>query len=552
MKQPRQSGLIRGPARLALIISLSIAAAAAQESSEGKPIPSFRELEAAGAIIGEIRINNQNIFNLEDPRENNALFRLANQLHIRTRPSVVRQSLLFNSGEPLSARLIEESERLLRGNNYIYDVRIQPVAYRDGFVDIEVTTRDTWTLDPGFNFSRQGGSNTSGLTLKEHNLLGTGIAIGVGRTSDVDRTGREYFISQNHVFGGWTNFEYKHGTFDDGNSDSFRLDRPFYALDTRWAAGVSAATGQRIDSIYSGSNIIGQYRHASDQGEIYGGWSRGLVNGWAHRYSIGLQYQDDVYSTDPSLPAPPQVPSNLTLVAPFFRYEVVEDEFTKVKNRNQIERVEYFELGVHSRLQLGRATTALGSTRDLWLYSATVSDGFALSRNDNLLVSAYANGRYGSDGGERQFYGGMGKYYRQQGGRGLFFTSISADTIANGEPSDQLLLGGDSGLRGYPLRYQTGTNRVLLSLEQRGYGDWYPFRLFRIGGAVFYDYGRAWGGVNQNTVNPGWLSDVGIGLRILNDRSARGGVLHIDLAFPLNADPSIKSYQFLVTMQTSF
>jgi len=552
LKQPRQFGLIRGPARLALIISLSIAAAAAQESSEGKPIPSFRELEAAGAIIGEIRINNQNIFNLEDPRENNALFRLANQLHIRTRPSVVRQSLLFNSGEPLSARLIEESERLLRGNNYIYDVRIQPVAYRDGFVDIEVTTRDTWTLDPGFNFSRQGGSNTSGLTLKEHNLLGTGIAIGVGRTSDVDRTGREYFISQNHVFGGWTNFEYKHGTFDDGNSDSFRLDRPFYALDTRWAAGVSAATGQRIDSIYSGSNIIGQYRHASDQGEIYGGWSRGLVNGWAHRYSIGLQYQDDVYSTDPSLPAPPQVPSNLTLVAPFFRYEVVEDEFTKVKNRNQIERVEYFELGVHSRLQLGRATTALGSTRDLWLYSATVSDGFALSRNDNLLVSAYANGRYGSDGGERQFYGGMGKYYRQQGGRGLFFTSISADTIANGEPSDQLLLGGDSGLRGYPLRYQTGTNRVLLSLEQRGYGDWYPFRLFRIGGAVFYDYGRAWGGVNQNTVNPGWLSDVGIGLRILNDRSARGGVLHIDLAFPLNADPSIKSYQFLVTMQTSF
>jgi len=464
----------------------------------------------------------------------------------------VRQSLLFNSGEPLSVRLIEESERLLRGNGYLYDVRFQPVAYHDGVVDIEVTTRDTWTLEPGFNFSRQGGSNTSGLTLKEQNLLGTGIAIGVGRTSDVDRTGREYFISQNHAFGGWTNIEYKHGTFDDGNSDSFRLDRPFYALDTRWAAGVAAATSQRIDSIYSSSNIIGQYRHASDQGEIYGGWSRGLVNGWAHRYSIGLQYQDDAYTTDPSLPAPSQVPADLTLAAPFFRYEVVEDDFQKVKNRNQIERVEYFELGVHSRLQLGRAMTALGSTRDLWLYSATLSDGFALSRNDDLLVSAYANGRYGSEGGERQFYGAMGKYYRQQGGRGLFFTSISADTIANGEPADQLLLGGDSGLRGYPLRYQTGTNRVLLSLEQRGYGDWHPFRLFRVGGAVFFDYGRAWGGENQNTANPGWLSDVGIGLRILNDRSSRGGVLHIDLAFPLNADPSIKSYQFLVKTRTSF
>ena len=552
MKRPCQLGPIRGLAALAFFLPLSIATATAQDSDGSRSIPSFRELEAAGATIGEIRINNQNIFDLEDPRENNALFRLANQLHIRTRPSVVRQTLLFNSGEPLLVRLIEESERLLRGNGYIYDVRIQPVAYHDGVVDIDVTTRDNWTLDPGFNFSRQGGSNSSGLTLKEHNLLGTGISIGVGRTSDVDRTGREYFISQNNAFGGWTSIEYRHGTFDDGNSDSFKLDRPFYSLDTRWAAGVAAATGQRIDSIYSSSNIIGQYRHASDRGEIYGGWSRGLVNGWAHRYSIGLQYQDDTYSTDPSLIAPSQVPSDLTLAAPFFRYDVVEDQFEKVKNRNQIERVEYFELGVNSRLQLGRAMTALGSTRDLWLYSATVSDGFALSRNDNLLVSAYANGRYGSEGGESQFYGAMGKYYRQQRGRGLFFTSISADAIANGEPAEQLLLGGDNGLRGYPLRYQTGTQRALLSLEQRGYSDWYPFRLFRVGGAVFYDYGRAWGGDNQNTVNPGWLSDVGIGLRILNDRSARGGVLHIDLAFPLDADPGIKSYQFLVKLRTSF
>ena len=552
LKQPRQFGPIRRLAGLALVLSLSIATATAQESGEGRPIPSFRELEAAGAIIGEIRINNQNIFDVDDPREDYALFRLANMLHIRTRPSVVRSALLFNSGERLSVRLIEESERLLLGNSYIHDVRIQPVAYRDGVVDIEVATRDTWTLQLGLSVSRQGGSNSSGLTLREKNLLGTGIAVSVGRTSDVDRTGREFSISDDHAFGGWTSIGYTHGTFDDGNSDAFKLDRPFYALDSRWAAGVSAATTQRIDSIYSSSNIVGQYRHASDQGAIYGGLSKGLVNGWAHRYSIGIQYQDDVYTTDPSLPAPSEIPADLKLVGPFLRYEVVEDDFEKVKNRNLIERDEYFALGFHSGLQLGRAMTALGSTRDLWLYSASASDGFASSRGDNLLVSAYANGRYGSEGGERQYYGGVGKYYRQQAGRGLFFTSISADTVANGDPADQLLLGGDNGLRGYPLRYQTGTHRALLSLEQRGYTDWYPFRLFRIGGAIFYDYGRAWGGANQNTANPGWLSDVGIGLRIQSDRSARGGVLHIDLAFPLDPDPNIKSYQFLVKMKTGF
>lgn len=543
---------IRWGAGFCFALALSIAPATAQQGGGSEPIPSFRELEATGAIVGEIRIDNQNIFDLDDPREDYALFRLANKLHIRTRPSVIRRALLFKSGEPLSVRLIEETERLLRGNDYLYDVRIQPVAYHDGVVDIEVTTRDTWTLDPGFSFSRQGGSNSSGLSLKERNLLGTGIDIGVSRNSDVDRIGREFSISQNHAFGGWTAIEYKHGMFDDGNSNAFRLDRPFYALDTRWAAGVSAMTNRRIDSIFSSSNVIGQYRHASDQGEIYGGWSRGLVNGWAHRYSIGLQYQDDAYSIDPSLPAPSQLPPDLTLVAPFFRYEVVEDDFEKLKNRNQIERVEYFALGFNSRLQLGRAMTGLGSTRDLWIYSATVSDGMAFTGNHNLLTSAYAKGKYGSDGGEHQFAGVGAKYFHPQGQHRLLFASISAATVSNGDASDQLLLGGDNGLRGYPLRYQTGTHRALLSLEQRAYTDWFPFRLFRVGGAVFFDYGRAWSGVNQNTANPGWLSDAGVGLRILNDRSARGGVLHVDLAFPLNADSNIKSYQFLVKMRTTF
>ena len=552
MKRPRQIAPILRFAGLALLHSLWIATATAQENGGSRPIPSLQELEAAGAIIGEIRVNNQNVFDLDDPREDNALFRLANQLHIRTRPGVIRSALLFNSGEPLSVRLIEESERLLRGNDYLYDVRIQPVAYHDGVVDIEITTRDRWTLIPGFYFSRQGGSNASGFSLKEHNLLGTGVAVSLRQESDYARTGREFSISHDHAFGGWTRVGYTRGIFDDGNSSAFKLDRPFYALDTRWAAGVSASTSRRIDSIYSDGNAISQYHHVSDQGEIYGGWSRGLVNRWAHRYSIGLQYQDDTYTTDPSLPDPSQVPADLKLAAPFLRYEVVEDDFAKLKNRNLIEVVEYFPLGFQSRLQLGRALTALGSTRDLWLYSATVSDGFALSQGDNLLVSAHANGRYGSAGGESQFYGATGKYYNQQRGRGLFFASIAADTVANGEPSDQLLLGGDNGLRGYPARYQTGTHRALLSLEQRGYTDWYPFRLLRVGGAVFYDYGRAWGGVNQNTANPGWLSDVGFGLRFLVDRSARTNVLHIDLAFPLNPDPNIKSYQFIISGKASF
>ena len=554
MNRPRQVRPVHGLASFALILLLSIATAIAQENGGSTPIPSFDELEASGAIIGEILVNNQNIFDLDDPRENNALFRLANLLHIRTRPDVIRSALLFKSGEPVSARVIEETERLLRSNHYIYDVRIRALAYRDGIVDLEVTTRDTWTLDPGFSFSRQGGSNTTGLSLTEYNFLGTGIAFGLGRTSDVDRTGTQYFISRNNAFDGWTTVEYKHANLNDGASDSFKLDRPFYALDTRWAAGISGGTNERIDSIYDSGNIIGQYRHKSETGEVYGGWSRGLVDGWSHRYSAGIKYQNDTYATDPTLlpPSPSAVPENLKLVGPFLRYQVIEDDFQKLKNRNLIERTEYFALGFNSRLQLGRGMTSLGSTRELWDYAVEASDGMVFSGNHNLQISAYTRGQYGSDGGEHQFTGAGASYYRPQRGFGLLFASASFGTVSNGNDADQLLLGGDNGLRGYPLRYQSGTNRALFSLEQRGYTDWYPFRLFRVGGAVFYDYGRAWGGVNQNTANPGWLSDVGFGLRILNDRSASGRVIHIDLAFPLNRDPAIKSWQFLIKTKMTF
>jgi outer membrane translocation and assembly module TamA len=114
------------------------------------------------------------------------------------------------------------------------------------------------------------------------------------------------------------------------------------------------------------------------------------------------------------------------------------------------------------------------------------------------------------------------------------------------------LLGGDNGLRGYPLRYQSGSRRALFTAEERFYTDVYLWRLFRVGGAAFVDVGRAWGGDNINTANPGWLSNVGFGLRFVSVRSAFGNVLHMDIAMPLNTTADISKVQFLVKSKSSF
>src|ERR1700684_3894646 len=116
----------------------------------------------------------------------------------------------------------------------------------------------------------------------------------------------------------------------------------------------------------------------------------------------------------------------------------------------------------------------------------------------------------------------------------------------------QLLLGGDNGLRGYPLRFESGTSRGLFTVAQRFFTDWYPFCLVRVGGAVFADVGRTWGtGVIGNS-DPGLLKDVGFGLRLGNTRSGLGNVLHVDFAFPLSSEAGIQKFQFLVQTMQSF
>ncbi|HYS57399.1 MAG TPA: hypothetical protein VEM34_04605, partial [Burkholderiales bacterium] len=267
-------------------------------SSEGK-IPSFAELEAAGAVIGEVRIDTRDIFDLADEKENGILYRAANALHIQTRAGVVRRQLLFKPGERVSVRLIEETERLMRSSRIFYDVSIVPVAYRDGVVDIEVKTRDTWTLEPGWSASRAGGVNKTGFTLRDTNALGTGVLIGATRSTDADRTETKYTVSQLHAFDGWTAIDYSHSRLSDGQSNALSIARPFYALDTRWAAGFSASTDTRIESAFQDAKKISQDRHGQDAVEVFGGWSEGLVDGWAHRYSAGFSYQKDTYKIEP-------------------------------------------------------------------------------------------------------------------------------------------------------------------------------------------------------------------------------------------------------------
>ena len=513
-------------------------------------LPSFAELEAAGAVIGNISVETNNIFDTRDPRENRTLHRAANFLHITTQPYLIRSQLLFRSGQPVSRRVIEETERLILERNPVYDVSIRPVAYRDGVVDIEVQTRDTWTLQPSVGLSRSGGANSGTLGIKDDNLLGTGTTLALERSSDVDRSGTLLEVSNDHLIDGWTSAKVERARYSDGSRTGFNLAHPFYALDTRWAAGLSASKFDRIDSIYSAGEVASQYRVSSKQGEAYGGWSPGRRGVWTQRFSGGVSYSSSDYELDPSRPPPADLPADRVVAGPFVRYEVIEDDFVQVRNRDRIGRTEYLAMGRRAFAQVGRSMGAFGATDKPWNYNTTISQGWRVPGGRELIGSASLSGEAGSAFGDSRQAGLGARYYYPRGSR-VFFMAASANVVHTPNAAGELLLGGDSGLRGFPLRYQRGTRRALLTMEERFYTDWYPFRLFRVGGAVFFDVGRAWGTSEPNP-KPGWLSNAGFGMRVLNARTSTGNVVHIDFAFPFQRGENIKAAQFLITTHKSF
>ena len=516
------------------------------------PLPDFAELEAAGARIGEIRITPRDIFDTSNPKEDRWLFRWANRLHGVTRPEVIERALLFKPGEPVSRRLIDETERLLRGKSFLYDVQIRPVAVRDGVVDIEVLTRDTWSFEPSVGVGRSGGRNTSTVRLRDYNLLGLGLSVGLNRVKNVDRTTTRFELSGEQLFGSWTNVALTVADNSDGHRRAVSVVRPFHELDARWAAGVSLSDDDRVDSVYRAGQVVSQFRRREQRAEVFAGWSPGLVDGKVHRFSAGVSLAEDRYAPEPGLVAPALLPGDGKLVVPFVRFERLEDRFERELNRNLIGSPEFFALGLAARLQLGYAAPATGSTRRALLYSASVSHGLVPAPGQTLITALQLSGEYSAGQSRRQQLGVLAQYYRPQSPKWLLYASAAADLLTRPDPTVSLLLGGDNDLRGYPLRYQSGTRRALLTLEERFHTDLYLWQLFRVGGAAFVDVGRAWGGNGGNAANPGWLTNVGGGLRFVSTRSAFSNVIHLDLAFPIDAPADIKRVQLLARTKATF
>lgn len=539
---------------LSVWLTASFVAAQAPPGNPASP-PTRAALEQAGATIRAVNITVENVFDPNNPDEDKKLYRWANNVHVLTREQVVADILLFGPGDRFVARLLDESARTLRARGFISQATVEPGSYdpATNSVDISVTVRDSWSLALDLDLDSAGGQTEWGIGLSDNNLLGTGKTFEIGFESRIDRDQALLGYSDGNVFGTRVQLSAVLANASDGHRRQLSVARPFFSLDTRWSAGGSIVDERRVDPMYDLGEQIDEFGHDIEALTLQGGWSRGLMDRHTQRWHYGVTSEEHRFSATTDVPAPLLLPSDRKLVYPWFAWEFIEEDFREMSELNDMGRTEDISLGVRVFARVGFAKRRFGSDRDATLLEVTAQKGWEPGRPGQLLLLETGASTRHEDAGYRdsEVYF-SGQFYRRNLERHLFSVSLNALATDSLDPENQVLLGGDRGLRGYPIRYQAGESRTLLSVEQRFFTDFYPWRLFRIGWAVFADVGKV-GGRDPRAAEPlGTLYDVGAGLRLTSPRASGRNVVHVDLAFPLNGDPTIDKMQFVIETKGSF
>jgi hypothetical protein len=540
------------PAAILLLIATS---AFGQDAVTANPAAEAIEIERAGATIRGINIIVDNVFDPSKPEENKKLYRWANKVHIRTHPNVVEAALLFKTGDRYQARVLEESARVLRARGFLADARVTYRAYdpQTNTVEVDVYVRDSWSLAPDLKLSRSGGETEWGVGLSDGNLFGTGKDLTISYESSVDRDATLLSYGDANVFNSRVRLGAVFSSASDGHRRSILAERPFFSLDTRWSLGGAVRDEERVDTMYDLGEEIDEFRHDLEGISLQGGWSRGAIDGRTQRWLFGLTSEEDTFSPSPEMPQTLLLPENRKFVYPWVGWQLIQDDYREMSELNDMGRTEDIALGLNLYFSLGFAEESFGSDRDALLFRSTVQSGWEPGGPGRvLLFTAGGSTRREDDGLVNSIAYAGARYYRRNLQKHLFSVALSALVSDDLDADTQVLLGGDNGLRGYPLRYQAGTRRAILTVEERFYTDLYPWRLFRVGYAAFMDVGRVDGQDPRASPSLGTLSDVGFGLRLSSPRSSGRSIVHIDLAFPLNGDPSIDKVQLLVETKGSF
>ncbi len=455
----------------------------------------------------------------------------------RTKDHVITQELLFEQGDVYIQDDELESERILRRKPYLGSAEI--LATRDTktnliFIEVEVT--DLWSFFPALDIPVFSKDKTGFLVaLSDSNVFGSGDR-GRLRYQQTREEGEEprHLISGLYrvfrLFDSHWEFDGVYTQKREGISWDASLKRPLYSLQTRWSAeftasesvderrwyeqGVKTAVFERSSQSESG-RIIRSFgnRHRQTQMALWMISERASFKEIEKLPSSAANFQD----------------RNTKMIGISIGHRKVN--FIRTRFLNKMGRVEDIGVGYGYGVSIGRASPFYGSDRRETRVSLFLNASQAY--RDLLFVNGRAGvtTRFVAHEEEDSVFEASIKAVRKN----LFLRQTLAARLSTEiqfglEGEQQVLLGGNSGLRGYDPRQFSGTKNIRLNLESRTI--FWEHSLIVVGSAIFADIGYIWEGNAFDIRTP--IRSVGFGLRLGFPKLSGSRVYRADLAYPLD------------------
>jgi len=523
-----------------------LAARPAKSAPAARP---WNALEARKATIGSIEVVIGDVFDLSKPEENIWIGRLADHLHASTREGVIRGILLFKEGDPVRARRIYETERLLRALAFVKDARIVPVVGADGVVVARVEVRDAWTTQVNAGFSSVGGQRSMNLGVTEKNFLGTGKSVGFAVSKDHERRTWDLSYADPQVLGSRWTAAVEDQYLSDGTVRSLKLERPFFALDTPWSATLDMGQKHTSLYLYDQSTTVYQAPFIQDEVRVAGAVALHEAGDRVWRGGLAFDRQDTHYGaivatgTSPSPLLPPLLVDR-RLRGPGVILSTQKDAFDTFYDLLGMDTPEDYNQAWNGSLTVGSYRRALGSSMNAPFFDLQANNGWSASSEDLTLLTVAAGGRLNTTGLENGQLNLALTQYRKLTSNQILAGFAAVDLGCRLDPESWYYLGGDQGLRGFPNQLRAGDARWLTSIDYRLLTDQRYWGIFRLGYSAFIDAGAI-----RQMDGRGWsrpYSDAGIGLRLGNLKSSLGRVVLLSVAVPLTRERDQARVQFTV------
>ena len=404
--------------------------------------------------VGTIEVVRQDVFNTDDPAEDNVAFRLANRWHVVTREGAVRDLLLFREGDSVTVDEIAESERSLRAKAYLYDARIVANSVcpasgeghsRVSRVDLVVVTRDVWSLSPELSVTRTGGEDRVRAGISEINLVGGGSRLDVALFENLDRRGVGASYEDANLGRSRIGVQFRYDDTDDGELVEAGIGQPFYALSARRSWNAYVLRSNTLQGLYRGGERFASFRRGYRLAQLSRGWSAGRRNGWVSRTVAGVTLEDWRHS--PASQSPLTFPSR-RFVYPWMSFHRIEDEYAQVRNVDRVQTTEDVYLGRRYDLLFGYSGDGDGYA----IASAEYRDGHRHADRGILRYGVRLSGYWNAT--TRQPENAIARLwasyrYRQTPRWALILDGDA--TASDGLTADQqVLIGGQFGAAGLP------------------------------------------------------------------------------------------------------